>query len=397
MSLFRRTVLLVLFCAFTGAPAIVGAQAKAPDPLADKKAPEPPADEELYQLEMAFKRTSLANNSFGSYLDEQTKEQIVVFPADADARALEVQLRLAGRSPQRLQRAMMTRAAQARLEQQLVNRSYHPDAGKYSMATYFDLKSGKQVLVTNAPRHVTEQLEKSYPNQIDLQFGAIVSDASRHADIDPFYGAAGILASQGGYCTSAWKVKQGTVPGVLAPGHCRASHSGPYWHFNTWDNGIGYGTMTSRSLNPDVALIWWSDSGEDHYLPYIYTGAPNSSTGNGVVGGKDPVLNNPIYYRTGAVTGEIASISVTSLTATYVDQSGVTHTDAMAYTSPTGSQGGDSGAPIFVRSTTGTTVHVRGFHTARATSGNLHFGEKYSRAMIGSVLVCASSSCYEGS
>jgi hypothetical protein len=142
--------------------------------------------------------------------------------------------------------------------------------------------------------------------------------------------------------------------------------------------------------------MWWGET-TDVYRPYIYTGSANSSTTNAVVGGRDPALNNPIYYRSGAVTGQIGGITVTSLAATYVDESGVTHTNAMAYTSPTSSQGGDSGAPIFVPSTTGSTVHVRGFHVARATSGDLHFGEKYSRAMTGRVLVCASATCYEGS
>lgn len=388
MSLLRRTVYLVFFSTLGSTFSTVEAQTQVPDP---------PLDQEQYQLEVGFKGSSLASASFGSYIDEQTKEQIVVFPADADARELEAQIYLTDKSPKRLQRATMTRAVQARLEQQFVNRSYHPEANKYSMATYFDLKSGKQVLVTNAPPHVTEQLEKKYPNQIDLQFGAIVSDATRQADRDPFSGASGIFATKGGYCTAGWKVKQGTKPGLLAPGHCRASHSGPYWHFSSWDNLHGMGTMQSRSLNPDVGLIWWSDSAEDHYRPYIYTGSPNGSTTIGVVGGRNPNLNQAIYYRSGAVTGQIAGITITSLTATYVDEAGGTHTDAMAYTSPTNAQGGDSGAPIFVPSTSGSSVHVRGFHTARATSGNLHFGEKYSRAMIGSVLACASTTCFEGS
>lgn len=154
--------------------------------------------------------------------------------------------------------------------------------------------------------------------------------------------------------------------------------------------------MTSRSLNPDVGFIWWSQT-SDVYRPYIYKGSPNSSITVGVVGGRDPNLNQAIYYRSGAVTGQVAGITITSLNATYVDQAGVTHTNAMAYTSPTNSQGGDSGAPIFVPSSSGSSVHVRGFHTARSTSGNLHFGEKYSRAMAGSTLVCSSSSCYTGS
>lgn len=122
---------------------MVGAQTQNPDP---------PADEAVYQLEAQFLRGALVGAAFGSYIDEQTKEQIVVIPADADARALEVHVRLSGNTPQRLQRATMSRAAQSGLERELVTRSYHPEAGKYSMATYFDLKSGKQLLVTDAPR-----------------------------------------------------------------------------------------------------------------------------------------------------------------------------------------------------------------------------------------------------
>jgi hypothetical protein len=386
MALFRITFSVLFVSAFAGAPSMVGAQTQNPDP---------PADEAVYQLEAQFLRGTLVGAAFGSYIDEQTKEQIVVIPADADARALEVHVRLSGNTPQRLQRATMSRAAQSGLERELVTRSYHPEAGKYSMATYFDLKSGKQLLVTDAPRHVTEQLEKRYPKQIDVRSGAIVSDASRLADRQLFSGAAGIKAAGAGYCTSAWKVREGTLAGVLAPGHCWGPYA-PYHHFDTWDEVTGYGAMTTRSLNPDVGLIWWSETG-DVYRPYIYTGGANSSTTSGVVGGRDPSLNQAIYYRTGAVTGQVAGITVTSLNATYVDQDGTTHTNAMAYTSATGSLGGDSGAPIYIPSSTGTTIHVRGFHTARATSGDLHFGERYTRVMTGRVLICASSSCYEGS
>lgn len=59
-----------------------------------------------------------------------------------DARALEVRVRLSGDTPQRLQRATMSRAAQAGLERKLETRSYRPEAGRYSMATCFDLKTG---------------------------------------------------------------------------------------------------------------------------------------------------------------------------------------------------------------------------------------------------------------
>lgn len=386
MALFRTTFSVLFFSAFASAPSIVGAQTQNPDP---------PADEAVYQLEAQFQRSTLMGAAFGSYIDEQTKEQIVVIPADADARALDVHVRLSGNTPQRLQRAALSRVAQAALERELVTRSYHPEAGKYSMATYFDLKSGKQLLVTDAPRYVIEQLEKKYPKQIDVRSGAIVSDASRLADRQLFSGAAGIKAVGAGYCTSAWKVREGTIAGVLAPGHCWGPGA-PYHHFDTWDEVTGYGAMTARSLNPDVGFIWWGET-SDVYRPYIYTGAANSSTTSGVVGGRDPSLNQAIYYRTGAVTGQVSGITVTSLTATYVDQDGTTHTNAMAYTSPTGSLGGDSGAPIYIPSSTGTTIHVRGFHTARATSGDLHFGEHYTRVMTGRVLICASSSCYEGS
>lgn len=156
----------VILAALAGVPLIAGAQTQDPDA---------PADEWLYQLETEFQRSSLARASFGSYVDEETKEHIVVLPADVDAKAIEMQVRRTGSSPQRLQHARMTRATQARLEQALVTRKYHPEATKYSMATYFDLKSGKQVVVTDAPRNVTDQLQRQYPNQIELQFGAIVS------------------------------------------------------------------------------------------------------------------------------------------------------------------------------------------------------------------------------
>lgn len=385
MSLLNRIAYLVLFPALTAAPLIVAAQSQSP---------EPPADESVYQSDLAFKRSSLAAVAFGSYVDEQTKEQIIVLPADSDARALEAQLDRGGSSPQRLHPAMLTRAVQAQLEQALARRNYHPDADKYTMATYFDLKSGKQLLVTDAPRHVTEVIEKRYPNQIDIQFGSIVTNAARQADRPLFSGAAGIKAVDGGFCTSGWKVRRGSVAGVLAPGHCWGP-LGPFHHFDTWD-GVGYGAMTSRSINPDLGFMFWGPTA-DNYRPYIYIGSANSSTTLGVHGGRDPNLNQAIYYRSGAVTGQVAQVTVTSLNATYVDQNGDTHTNALAYTAPTQAMGGDSGAPIFVLSTTGNSLHVRGFHTANSTSGNLHFGERYSRAMIGSVLVCSSSSCLAGS
>lgn len=385
MTSFRRVCFFLLLSAAASASHPVGAQTQNPDP---------PADEDVHQLELRFLRSELSDSAFGSYIDEQTKEQIIVLPADVDARALEPQLLRSERTLQRLQNASLSRATRARLEQELIKRSYHPEASKYSLATYFDLKSGKQLIITDAPRQVTDGLQKRYPKQIELRFGAIVSDATRQADRQRFSGAAGIKAVDGGYCTSAWKVKVGTVAGVLAPGHCWGP-GGPYHHFDTWD-AVGYGAMTSRTINPDVGLIWWSET-SDVYRPYIYTGSANSATTAGVVGGRDPNLNQAIYYRSGAVTGQVSGITITSLNATYVDQSGATHTNALAYTSSTGSQGGDSGAPIYVPSTTGTTIHVRGFHTARATSGDLHFGERYTRVMSGRVLVCASTSCYAGS
>ena len=93
---------------------------------------------------------------------------------------------------------------------------------RYSYASWLDLRTGKLILKTNAPRTETAALSKGYAGVIEQQEEAFHDDFSRKSDIAPFWGGNSIK-SGGGVCSSSFVVKKPSGTRFLATaGHCFA-------------------------------------------------------------------------------------------------------------------------------------------------------------------------------
>jgi hypothetical protein len=94
---------------------------------------------------------------------------------------------------------------------------WSPQARKYNYASWVDLKTGKLVLKTNAPRAVRRR-SQGYTGAIEQQDEAVRDTFSRRADTSPFWGGSSIK-SGGGVCSSGFIVQRGGQRFMVTAGH----------------------------------------------------------------------------------------------------------------------------------------------------------------------------------
>lgn len=115
-----------------------------------------PSDEKAHAIETKFLRSSpLAATALDTYVDPDTDELVVLRPADASLKAAAADARRIGH-PARLSQSGFTRQSRSKLEARILQRDFHPRANLFGYATYFDVRTGKQVLLTLAPPDVVE-------------------------------------------------------------------------------------------------------------------------------------------------------------------------------------------------------------------------------------------------
>lgn len=243
---------------------------------------------------------------------------------------------------------------------------------KYSFASYADTATGRAVISTDAPEAVVSSLTTGYRDVVDVRRSEVADLWSRRDDIASFWGGNGITLAgsvPNPRCSGGYTVQNSAGARFLVTaGHC-------YTNGQTAVTELGgrvVGTVSGNGLpSADMELI-----GGQSYAPYIYVGGVNSTTGNHIVGAGDPVVGFNDYCHSGRTTGENCGHTANSVTATVCTSSGC-KSPVIAFTGGNQPQGGDSGSPFYVKSSSGPDKFIRGHIIAG--DGTTSYAEKWSR------------------
>jgi hypothetical protein len=360
-----KTKLTTVGTAAVAASMLLAASAQAAGKPADapkSNAPSPDA------AGVQVSRYAAAHHALGSYYDAATKRFVVVAaPGSSLARS-----RSAPASATVRTRAISKSTVDA-LQARIAKRAWSPAAKNYTYASWLDLKTGKLVLKTNAPRSVTAPLSKGYAGVVEQQDETVRDTFDRRNDIAPFWGGSSIK-SGGAVCTSGFPVQKNGQRFLVTAGHCFSLGAG----VTTTDGNLSLGSVVQRGPffpfnllpNFDMELI-----GGASYGSSIYVGGTSSSSAKHINGADDPVVGFTNYCRSGQTSGEQCGETVQSVSAQVCTQTGC-KSPVISYTGPL-SQPGDSGAPFYVYSVDGSNVFVRGLNIA--VGGSTSFAEKWSR------------------
>ena len=311
-------------------------------------------------------RYARQHGALGSYYDAAAKKFVVVASSGSS-------LTRAKGAPAAIRTRAISKDTVASLQARIAKRDWSPAAKRYNYASWLDLKTGKLVLKTNAPRSVTAPLSKGYTGVIEQQDEAVRDSFSRRADVPSFWGGSSIK-SGGAVCTSGFPVQKNGQRFLTTAGHCFSVGQA----VTTTDGNLSLGSVVQRGPmlnlpflpNFDMELI-----GGGSYGSAIFVGGTNSSTGKHINGAGDPVVGFTNYCRSGQTSGEQCGETVQSDSAQVCTQTGC-KSPVISYTGPV-SQPGDSGAPFYVYSGDGTNVFIRGMNIA--VGGSTSFAEKWSR------------------
>jgi hypothetical protein len=234
---------------------------------------------------------------------------------------------------------------------------------------------------------VRGELRAALGPNVAVRAGAPVARLSRNADVSPFFGGARIIQGidQGGenFCTAAfpWRLGDGAAA-LLTAGHCVPVGDGWTWFTDatqvqpgngsatykvggdwgaTYAEGIGSVKVNTRTVanTGDVGQIRIV-SGRT-VAAFMYTGAWNSTSSAKITAqNPNPALNTTGLCEGGSRNGETCGWKIISTFTGYVDsRSGDTIRAVMAAqksSATTCPAPGDSGAPVYVRNSTGITA-----------------------------------------
>jgi hypothetical protein len=241
---------------------------------------------------------------------------------------------------------------------------------KYTFGAYADALTGKVVLETDAPPDVVSSLVGEQAGMVEVRDQTVADNFSRRDDIAPFWGGAGIRnTTTGGICTSGYTVRNSAgTRFMVTAGHCLANGQTAVTELG---NRV-YGTARGNGLpGRDMVLL-----GGQSYGAAIYVGGVNSSTGHRVASAADPRVGFNNYCHSGRTTGEHCGHTVSSVTGTVCTSSGC-KSPVVVFSGGVLPQAGDSGAPFYALSVSGSPKHIRG-HVI-AASGSTRYAEKWSR------------------
>jgi hypothetical protein len=249
----------------------------------------------------------------------------------------------------------------------------------HTFGSYVDAATGKIVLETNAPASLVSSLVQvpgasasvsRAAAQVQVRHVATTDAFHRRDDVPPFWGGAGITDRQN-ICSSGYAVRDafGTVSMTTA-GHCFANGA------TVWTESLArvYGTVFGRHVDGrDMELI-----GGQSYAGRIFTGGVTSTSSLPVYGAGSAVVGFNNYCHSGRTTGEQCGHTAQSVTAQVCTQTGC-KSPVIAFTGGQLTQGGDAGAPFFVRSVDGQGAHIRGHVFAFSGSGSTSYAETWNK------------------
>ena len=202
--------------------------------------------------------------------------------------------------------------------------------------------------------------------------------ASRNADTYPYYGADPIWQSG--------QVIPGSADGfnyygnntdkdfMLTAGHCVGSSGEVYTNLS---NHMGIGGVATNYYTPsgshnDFASIL---NGDDEYDGFadgiIWNGGPDSTTYDTVIGPVSPQTGDVTHD--GATTGEVSGVTITGYNQDIPYPNGdiITHVTTDQKPGYTVCQPGDSGSPVFQRTSTEGLVNIAGLQVAEGLINNV--------------------------
>ena len=306
-----------------------------------------------------------AHHALGSYYDAASRKFVVVAaPGSSLARSRSAPAAATVRT------RAISRSTVDTLQARIARRDWSPSAKRYTYASWLDLKTGKLVLKTNAPRSVTAELSRGYTGVIEQQPETVRDSFDRRNDVPAFWGGSSIK-SGGSVCTSGFPVQKNGQRYLVTAGHCFSLGAG----VTTTDGNLSIGSVVQRGPFLPLGLPNWDMEliGGGSYGSSIFVGGTSSSTGRHVNGAGDPVVGFTNYCRSGQTSGEQCGETVQSTSAQVCTQTGC-KSPVISYTGPV-SQPGDSGAPFYVYG--GDQVYIRGLNIA--VGGSTSYAEKWSR------------------
>lgn len=364
----RLVVVAALAIAFTG----LTASANGETPVTVQTVT--PSDPDSWEAATtALSQLIKAQGALDSYVDD-AGTVVVVVPssgsssfsvADAAALGLGVRIETQDLEPQEL----------AHIIDVAKDRSWHPDAGRYSMGIYFDARMGKILIEGNAPAEIFRPLEDQFPNLIDHRF-LDLHRTSRYADYQPHWGGAW-MKRQGSPnpvdCTSGFSVLSSlSNQRMVTAAHC--------FTLDTVVNspgGTSFGHVTVRKNYPtnDFEMI---GGGSITQGPAIYVGLEDGvrawvqSAGN--------TGFNVQYCFSGSISWETCGLYMTDDDYLFCDLDGCTPQTQRFSGSGSGACGHDSGSPFYryVGARYASDVTIRGIVIA-GDCGNTTTIEKWTK------------------
>jgi hypothetical protein len=206
-------------------------------------------------------------------------------------------------------------------------------------------------------------LRAMFGSGLDIQRVLRGTTTSRNADSAPWYGGDRVTQSNdpAHFCSTGFGVRSGVGAYELSAGHC-GSHT---WNVGTrtlgvtplreyFDGGLDAEAVTASSV---AGRVW--------------TGCATCSTSLAVRGRWDPVVGDQLCFD-GSVTGLVCAATVTATNRCVAMDSGLTTCRLSIVSKADGvgvSQSGDSGGPVFWKTTTGVyaAATIVGFYGAHSS------------------------------
>jgi hypothetical protein len=259
--------------------------------------------------------------------------------------------------------------ASATIQSRIIN-FVQANGTKSTFGAYVDRSIGKVVIETDAPAEVVSSMVGTYRDLVEVRKQTISDDFSRKSDTPAFYGGAGVSTSRfTPWCSSGYVVQNSAGTRFMVDaGHCfsngqtAVTENGGLTVGSAFGNGLAFGQ--------DKVLL----SGQA-YAPFIYTGGVDDAVTAHIAGAGDPVVGFNDYCTSGRTTGNNCGHTDLDNNATVCTQTGC-KSPVIAYNGGFLPQGGDSGAPFYVK-TGGPDMHIRGHHIAGG--GGTSYAEKFSR------------------
>ncbi|MFK0154756.1 hypothetical protein ACIQVK_22095 [Streptomyces sp. NPDC090493] len=273
------------------------------------------------------------------------------------------------------------------IQKVVIGAKWNRGAAKYSVGSTYDGTEDKVIVNTDAPASVTASLKRAYGDKIEVRRSRFEQQYNRFNDAEPFFGGGSIHTDSWGNCTAGWHVRMTnpetsqTADFLTTAGHCYTLHELVKNANGNWAGWVKrFGEFDAEGF---VGYRYGSS---------IWTGGISGSTAASKAVGLSGMYNGLKVCVSGQTSFNHCGhpITATQYAFTWTDHNGHTHhtnasdgftyarggTNAPDYNNGTVTQGGDSGAPVYVPYTNGSAL-ATGSHSGLltwldTTSGGCH-------------------------